>query len=403
MADKHIDTSRLHGASESSAYPNRVGNLFIHTQSQQPIHVGGLPSPAPSGPAPSPPAWPQQTVTSANGPWSPASPISPLLGEEMDGGFNKQLEALVCAAAPTPSPSMDAGFQDWTNAHCHSIPNNTYLSVPRAHPAANRVLPGYTPPWAGHVPLATQPDEQFFAANTPIDAPCAIATLTTIPNFHPETRHPTAAAPAVSTQSPSRRIPPNPTAGSGVPASSQTTTSTPTSTLGKAKARPASGGPTLRTAARRFKRPSPPPKPGESPEHQRARTNHNMVEQQYRHRLHARFEALLDALPKGILDNDDEDEDDDGGGLDNAASGGGGGGGGAINGGRKGGGHGGKKPRRMSKVDVLNRAARVIRFLESDNERTRREVEMLRRERDAAFGRVAVRGGTGLNNAYRWA
>ncbi|SPQ18504.1 aaa77bca-86aa-42f5-8998-bf414e645327 [Thermothielavioides terrestris] len=118
-----------------------------------------------------------------------------------------------------------------------------------------------------------------------------------------------------------------------------------------------------------------------------------MVEQQYRHRLHARFEALLDALPKGILDNDDEDEDDDGGGLDNAASGGGGGGGGAINGGRKGGGHGGKKPRRMSKVDVLNRAARVIRFLESDNERTRREVEMLRRERDAAFGRVAVRGG----------
>jgi hypothetical protein len=91
------------------------------------------------------------------------------------------------------------------------------------------------------------------------------------------------------------------------------------------------------------------------------------VEQQYRHRLHARFEALLDVLPEGMVGGDDVDETTSSARAPSTTS-------------------SSKKQRRMSKVDVLSTALEVIRFLEADNERARQEVEQLKRRRDAAIG-----------------
>jgi hypothetical protein len=47
----------------------------------------------------------------------------------------------------------------------------------------------------------------------------------------------------------------------------------------------------------------------------------------------------------------------------------------------------------MSKVDVLSKAERVIRFLEGDIERIKRENERMKREREAAFAGMGARGG----------
>lgn len=46
----------------------------------------------------------------------------------------------------------------------------------------------------------------------------------------------------------------------------------------------------------------------------------------------------------------------------------------------------------MSKVDVLSKAAKVIKYLESDYERVRREVEVLRREREVVLGGMGAVG-----------
>jgi hypothetical protein len=43
----------------------------------------------------------------------------------------------------------------------------------------------------------------------------------------------------------------------------------------------------------------------------------------------------------------------------------------------------------MSKVDVLSKAQRVIEFLQGDTERMKRELEGMRREREAAFAGMA--------------
>ncbi|KAK4210320.1 hypothetical protein QBC37DRAFT_36164 [Rhypophila decipiens] len=57
-------------------------------------------------------------------------------------------------------------------------------------------------------------------------------------------------------------------------------------------------GPKLRTAARRrASETGNLPKPGESPEDQRARTSHNKVEKEYRNRLNREFELVIDVLP----------------------------------------------------------------------------------------------------------
>lgn len=56
--------------------------------------------------------------------------------------------------------------------------------------------------------------------------------------------------------------------------------------------------PKLRTAARRrSEETGHRPKPGESPEDQRVRTNHNKVEKEYRSRLNREFELVIDVLP----------------------------------------------------------------------------------------------------------
>ncbi|KAM7200178.1 hypothetical protein V8F20_005396 [Naviculisporaceae sp. PSN 640] len=58
-------------------------------------------------------------------------------------------------------------------------------------------------------------------------------------------------------------------------------------------------GPKLRTAARRHgSETGHLPKPGESPEDQRARTSHNKVEKEYRERLNKEFELVIGVLPE---------------------------------------------------------------------------------------------------------
>jgi hypothetical protein len=62
--------------------------------------------------------------------------------------------------------------------------------------------------------------------------------------------------------------------------------------------------------------------------------------------------------------------------------------------------------KRMSKVDVLSRAARAIRRLESDYEKVRREVEILRQEKESpGDGSISAsrRGaGSAVLRGYRW-
>ncbi|KAH6618332.1 hypothetical protein B0J18DRAFT_437106 [Chaetomium sp. MPI-SDFR-AT-0129] len=141
--------------------------------------------------------------------------------------------------------------------------------------------------------------------------------------------------------------------------------------------------PTLRTAPRRVKRPPSLPKPGESSAHLHARLNHNLVEQKYRHRLQARFKALLDVLPEGLLK-----EDWDKGEQPSTSSSGATKGGSKVDVGRPSdGGAGaikGKNNRRMSKVDVLTKAEKVIRFLESDIENMEKKIKAMKREKTMA-------------------
>jgi hypothetical protein len=108
----------------------------------------------------------------------------------------------------------------------------------------------------------------------------------------------------------------------------------------------------LRTATRRSKRSDPPPKPGETPEHHRARTTHNIAEKEYRQRLQRSFQQLLDALPD-IME-------------------------GTGDGSRQ---TWRKQHRQMSKVDVLTETTRVLEFLESDNRRIKAELEQLKGNR----------------------
>lgn len=96
--------------------------------------------------------------------------------------------------------------------------------------------------------------------------------------------------------------------------------------------------------------------PPATEEERRNRESHNQVEKQYRNRLNAHFESLLNALPENLRGGGgDEDEDE---GMD--AGGGGGGGSG---------------DRRVSKAEVLDMARRHIQALE-------RECSALEGERD---------------------
>ncbi|KAL2180658.1 uncharacterized protein P884DRAFT_237545 [Thermothelomyces heterothallicus CBS 202.75] len=320
----------------------RLGGLFVQTQQQGAIHPYGLPSPAPTAPVALSPDWPNHDTSYVTGAW-PVSPISPTVGEAVGVELNPNLlyQPLSAQAAHA---LFDVRLQDWVgNANFHLDLHNTYSTAPTVSSLPHAVPPNVGSAWPGHLPTTTLDSGEL-----------------------PETT-----------------------------AFGHTT-------------RERGCGPALRTATRRVKRPAPAPRPGESAAHQRARANHNLVEQHYRHRLHARFEALLDSLPEGILDDDDDDDqavrgDPRGGtgagatiaargsgGWDNndqqteaVATGVGGRGGG------DGGGIKGRNNRRMSKVDVLTKADRVIKFLEGDIQRMRWEMEEMKRQREVAFRRVA--------------
>ncbi|KAK4044384.1 hypothetical protein C8A01DRAFT_12199 [Parachaetomium inaequale] len=384
---------------QESGCASPFNGLFVHTQHQGQIHACGLPSPAPTAPAASPPNWPNHDASSVTGPWAPVSPISPTVGEGVGGGPNTQLLYAPNTAAPV---TFDTGFHDWTGNTGFPLNFNYEFSGGPA-PVPQGVPADFSTAWPGPIPAEDLSNGPFLETVFGHALPTRETTglwhaLPSIPQPHP---YPPSKCPASRSQqqhqppkrtkasssftTPSDRratIPPPPPPATTPTTTGQNPSRKPPSSTAAAAAAPA--GPSLRTAARRVKRPAPSPKPGESPAHQRARTNHNLVEQQYRHRLHARFEALLDVLPEGILDGD-EDDGNYHWGVGKRRGGGSGSGGGVA---------GKKTNRRMSKVDVLSKAERVIRFLEGDIERIRREMEGMRRERETAFGGVGrVEGG----------
>lgn len=108
-------------------------------------------------------------------------------------------------------------------------------------------------------------------------------------------------------------------------------------------------GPSLRTATRRNRR-AESHKLGESTEAQRARTNHNQVEKEYRNRLHHHFEKLLEVLPEGEVGADEDAV------MKPAGS----------------------QQKRLSKVEVLDKACRHILHMEDDKARLKRRNSELR-------------------------
>ena len=406
-------------SSQGQSYPTRFGPpLFIQTQQQSPIHGGGLPSPTPTAAAASPTEWGDRAMSSVDGSWPTMSPAGPAVRQRRSSGF-EHLNTLLYAPSTTSATGdtglhgcwpSDAGFPINFSHPYSGVPTSPHgvsgdfstawsaaaetMSVSSLPPANEQFMetaysqgfsgnpaeaPVSVPPPSNNKPTASNTSQHASKRNKPptpaplssTAVPTRTATATSA-KPKPKPKH----TPSHGRSHPSNTAPRTKQAASTTSSSSSSSKATRRSTTPT--------GPSLRTAARRFKRPAPSPKPGESDEHHRARTNHNLVEQQYRHRLHAKFEDLLDALPDWIplLDGEeeaeeDEDDDDMEGGAAAAVGGRGpvGGGGGGGVGKAK-----GDKNRRMSKVDVLSRAARVIRHMESELEGRRSELEGRRTE-----------------------
>ncbi|KAI3549510.1 helix-loop-helix DNA-binding domain-containing protein [Colletotrichum abscissum] len=131
--------------------------------------------------------------------------------------------------------------------------------------------------------------------------------------------------------------------------------------------------PRLRSASRTSKNALQ--KPTESLEERRTRASHNLVEKQYRNRLNAQFEGLLNALPeqvRGPAGAGDGDESD----PQAAAA--------AAN-----------EERRVSKAEVLDMARRHIQNLERERETLHRERGELLRNLETLEREAAVNGGGG--------
>ncbi|KAK4129048.1 hypothetical protein N657DRAFT_639596 [Parathielavia appendiculata] len=382
-----------------------IGEHFVNGDQHKPVHDYGMLSPAPTATAASPPNWSGDGPSTVSGAWAPVSPISPSEVGFGGEGLGIQLGVMPRASVTTTPPTLQVGPRSWAASAGLDVCNNTYLGYATATSLPHRVgVPvGLYARWTGEMAAPNLPDESFPQASFAI--PSDSATIwNNNPRVQPEhTLPPRQADPCIPnslskrsqsrTQQTSKRANPSstPLNKTTVPAVTTTTSTTSTRIREEVPVRPTPNaaistkpststsitkGSTLRTATRRVKRPaSSSPKPGEPPERQRARANHNLVEQQYRHRLHAQFEALLEALPERMLDGEGQNNDSPDG--DRAK---------ANNGGV--GGRDGSKRRRMSKADVLTRAARVIRDLEGDIELVRREVEGLRRERQTVLGRV---------------
>ncbi|KAH6650392.1 hypothetical protein F5144DRAFT_479561 [Chaetomium tenue] len=381
-------------SSQASGHSSRLGGLYVHTQKRRPAHSCGLPSPAPTAPAASPPHWPNHDASSVAGSWAPTSPISPAVGEPVAVGFHNQL---LYTPNTTTQVIFDAGFQDWVGNTGFPLSfDHTYSEGPTGTSVPNGLAPDFSAPWPGQTPDPSRTNGNFLAQAFNLAPPPNPTTAverippgsaeafkqTNTPQSHPYPPCKRPLSRSQQRQQAHKRTKHSPSHGGNFPPvtdkkprtnpHSSTDPETPTSTKSA----------TLRTAARRVKRPTPSLKPGESPAHQRARTNHNLVEQQYRHRLHARFEALLDALPEGILGDEEGHHEGPSAGADSGTCRSGGGG--AVK---------GKNNRRVSKVDVLSKAQRVIEFLQGDTERLRREVEDLRREKETSFHAGMVRTG----------
>ncbi|KAK1833731.1 hypothetical protein QBC39DRAFT_345008 [Podospora conica] len=121
---------------------------------------------------------------------------------------------------------------------------------------------------------------------------------------------------------------------------------------------PPAGGAALRTAARKEKRTKMTAKKGESAREQQARTSHNMVEKEYRNRLHGYFEALLAVLPQETAGSEGDER---AWGWTPASSP-------RSEGQRK----------KLSKADVLERACHHIEQLEEGVRKQRLELDMLK-------------------------
>ncbi|TPX11155.1 uncharacterized protein E0L32_000973 [Thyridium curvatum] len=106
-------------------------------------------------------------------------------------------------------------------------------------------------------------------------------------------------------------------------------------------------------------------RPSETPEERKSRNSHNLVEKQYRNRLNAQFESLLNALPDNIRGSGTGDESD-GPNVDLG-------------------------DKRVSKAEVLDMARRHIRSLERDRDALEQErdellsdIQQMREDKDAA-------------------
>ncbi|KAK7403184.1 hypothetical protein QQX98_011048 [Neonectria punicea] len=89
-------------------------------------------------------------------------------------------------------------------------------------------------------------------------------------------------------------------------------------------------------------------KPSDTPEDRRTRASHNLVEKQYRNRLNAQFESLLNALPEQIRASGDGEDSDGGAPVDWG-------------------------DRRVSKGEVLEMARKHIESLERERDTLERE------------------------------
>ncbi|KAK2728730.1 helix-loop-helix DNA-binding domain-containing protein [Colletotrichum kahawae] len=139
--------------------------------------------------------------------------------------------------------------------------------------------------------------------------------------------------------------------------------------------------PRLRSASRTSKNASQ--KPAETAKERRTRASHNLVEKQYRNRLNAQFEGLLNALPEQVRGP--------------ASTGDGGSGGGGGGGGDESDPQPADQERRVSKAEVLDMARRHIKSLERERDELQREWGDLLRNLEIMEREMAANGASRLD------
>ncbi|RBQ83432.1 hypothetical protein VDGD_06328 [Verticillium dahliae] len=164
------------------------------------------------------------------------------------------------------------------------------------------------------------------------------------------------------------------TASASASASASSSNATPPSSDTRApkKTATASTAARLRSASRASKNAAR--RPAESAEERRTRASHNLVEKQYRSRLNAQFEGLLNALPELPVPASQQQQQQQQQPADTAED---------------------QTERRVSKAEVLERARLHIEALEREREALRREREELLRNLADMEHDVSVRMGEG--------